>query len=153
MTGKEKIDADPRVVVLMPDGTKCCGISATTGTPLFVAPEDEPLTKSWQRAVDDAAALRGFHGHDGSQQKTEKALLLAIKNGTHDHGWRLPTAKELNENLFENRDKIGGFKEEWYRSSTETRFLALFAWDQRFDHGYRDWFRKSLEGSQRLVRS
>jgi hypothetical protein len=46
-------------------------------------------------------------------------------------GWRLPTKDELNF-LFENKDEIGGFTENYYWSSTETKGVYS-AWIQLFD--------------------
>ena len=47
-------------------------------------------------------------------------------------GWRLPTKDELNI-LYENKDKIGGFANGYYRSSTEVD--NDFAWTQDFNDG------------------
>ena len=47
-------------------------------------------------------------------------------------GWRLPTKKEL-EVLFENKNKIGGFTNASYWSSSESG--TVFAWIQDFNNG------------------
>jgi len=46
-------------------------------------------------------------------------------------GWRLPTKDELNF-LFENKAEIGGFTENYYWSSTETKGVYS-SWIQLFD--------------------
>ena len=47
-------------------------------------------------------------------------------------GWRLPTIEEL-EKIYEYRDKIGGFEDNSYWSSTETDYGG--AWFQNFGSG------------------
>src|SRR5262249_13943526 len=59
---------------VMEDGTKYAGISPDTSKPMFVTPDDAPLTMKWKEAKDYAANL----------------------------GMRLPTKGELNV-LFNNR--------------------------------------------------
>ena len=48
-------------------------------------------------------------------------------------GWRLPSKDELNL-LYENKEKIGGFVNRYYWSSTE--YGADKAWRQTFNSGY-----------------
>ena len=48
-------------------------------------------------------------------------------------GWRLPTKDELNT-LYQNKDKIGGFADYGYWSSTELD--NDYAWLQYFFNGY-----------------
>ena len=48
-------------------------------------------------------------------------------------GWRLPTKDELNI-LYENKDKIGGFTDDYYWSSAE--YDNFDAWRQDFYNGY-----------------
>ena len=48
-------------------------------------------------------------------------------------GWRLPTQDELNI-LYENKDKIGGFADNFYWSSTEND--SDFAWAAYFSFKY-----------------
>ena len=52
-------------------------------------------------------------------------------------GWRLPTKDELNT-LYINKDKIGGFANYAYWSSTETN--AIYAWLQGFYDGNQNNF-------------
>lgn len=147
----------PQIGESVERGWKYGGVSVVTHSPLFVAPKDEPVTKTWGRAVNDAAALRNFLGYDGSQQKTQGLLLEALGKGTHDHGVRLPTENELDENLYKNCDAIGGFNRTgstpagWYWSSAQ--IVNLIARDQSFSDGLRDWSLKIHHSSVRLVRS
>lgn len=128
--------AEPQVGDAMPDGTVYAGISPDSGRPMYAAAADAPLTMKWKEAMEYAAALDA-QGHKD---------------------WRVPTGGELDA-LFNNRAAIGGFNETgshpagWYWSSTEDRYDADSAWDQRFSDGNRDWHRKSHESSLRLVRS
>ena len=64
-------------------------------------------------------------------------------------GWRLPTKSELNY-LYENKDKIGGFKKEYYWSSTE--FDDDSSWDQGFYSGFQFHHLKSSISNVRAVR-
>ena len=66
-------------------------------------------------------------------------------------GWRLPTKDELNI-LYENMDKIGGFTDEEYWSSTEGDFYNR-ACAQIFYHGYQSSQEMHLYCSVRAVRS
>ena len=47
-------------------------------------------------------------------------------------GWRLPTKDELNV-MYKNKDRIGGFADNYYWSSTELE--VNFAWNQYFGSG------------------
>ncbi|OIN87735.1 MAG: hypothetical protein AUJ12_01125 [Alphaproteobacteria bacterium CG1_02_46_17] len=99
----------PQIGETVKNGWKYGGISKTTDSVLFVAPKDEPKPKTWQKAIADAASLKDFLGYNGSQQRTEDELLTAWKAGTQDHGVRLATMNELNDNLYPNLHAIGGF--------------------------------------------
>ena len=129
--------AAPTIGDIMPDGTVYAGPSSETGLPLYVLPEDPPLTMTWNQAVDYAACLNA-HGH---------------------RDWRLPTAAELHV-LFTRRAAIGGFDRSgidpqgWYwSSSTAHAFGADFAWGQEFAGGYRYPAHKDFVSAFRCVRT
>ena len=65
-------------------------------------------------------------------------------------GWRLPTKDELNM-LYENREEIGGFANNYYWSSTE--YDNDRAWGQYFNDGNQDYGYKYNLGIVRLVRA
>ena len=65
-------------------------------------------------------------------------------------GWRLPTKNELDV-LYENKDKIGGFANDYYWSSTEGDFNG--AWLQDFGVGFHGNFVKYLYNYVRAVRA
>ena len=65
--------------------------------------------------------------------------------------WRLPTKDELNI-LYENMDKIGGFADEEYWSSTEGDFYNR-ACTQIFNSGYQSSLDMNFLCSVRAVRS
>ena len=65
-------------------------------------------------------------------------------------GWRLPTKDELNV-LYENKDEIGGFANDYYWSSTETD--SGDAWIQSFSKGHQLSDYKELDFSVRSVRA
>ena len=64
-------------------------------------------------------------------------------------GWRLPTKDELNT-LYINKDKIGGFANDDYWSSTEY-YSNYNAWDQYFDSGLQDNYSKGSRSNVRAV--
>ena len=66
-------------------------------------------------------------------------------------GWRLPTKDELNI-LYENKDKIGGFADEDYWSSTAGDFYNT-ACTQRFPDGYQSSLDMNFHCFVRAVRS
>ena len=68
-------------------------------------------------------------------------------------GWRLPTIDELNV-LYENKDKIGGFFNVYYWSSTEDVSDRMWVQDLNNNNGVqiRSW-EKYLSGSVRAVRA
>ena len=65
-------------------------------------------------------------------------------------GWRLPTKDELNI-LYVNKDKIGGFANSLYWSSTENG--GNYAWFQHFVYGDQNDFYKSATSYVRAVRA
>ena len=65
-------------------------------------------------------------------------------------GWRLPTKDELNV-LYENKDEIGGFANNYYWSSTEGD--NLIAWVQNFSAGLQSNDSKNGAGYVRAVRA
>ena len=65
-------------------------------------------------------------------------------------GWRLISYNELNL-LYINKDKIGGFANSSYWSSTERN--GGFAWEQDFYSGHQDYSLKKNYGYVRAVRS
>ena len=66
-------------------------------------------------------------------------------------GWRLPTKDELNL-LYINKDKIGGFANDYYWSSAE--YSSYNAWYQYFNNGEQDYHDKKDHGcSVRAVRA
>ena len=69
-------------------------------------------------------------------------------------GWRLPTKGEL-EMLYENKDKIGGFVNDYYWSSTEFIGAESLVWKLQFDFGKTgSGVKKSYESNYvRAVRS
>ena len=64
-------------------------------------------------------------------------------------GWRLPTKDELNI-LFENKDTIGSFSDNYYWSSTETKGIYS-AWIQFFNDGVQ--FNSYVKGFKYHVRA
>jgi hypothetical protein len=72
-------------------------------------------------------------------------------------GWRIPTKDELNL-LYRSRQVLGGFRADFYWSSTEYRELGpgyedFFAWYQSFSSGFVDYYNKNSPFNVRLVRA
>ena len=66
-------------------------------------------------------------------------------------GWRLPTKDELNL-LYQNKDKIGGFKDSDYFSSTDVSEGSV--WKQYFgNYGMQGYYLKENSCRVRAVRS
>ena len=65
-------------------------------------------------------------------------------------GWRLPTKEELNI-LYQNKDKIGGFANKYYWSSTEDGSGNV--WWQDFGDGYQNVYYKGANDYVRAVRA
>ena len=79
----------------------------------------------------------------------EMTLYEANINCDKGYGWRLPTKDELNI-LYENEDKIGGFIDANYWSSTGYGYDN--AWAQQFDNGRQNFSYKFNSNSVRAVR-
>jgi hypothetical protein len=65
-------------------------------------------------------------------------------------GWRLPNKSELNC-LFKNKDKIGGFKRDWYWSSDQVG--EWNGWVQSFSNGKQFGYSQANSAKVRCVRT
>ena len=65
-------------------------------------------------------------------------------------GWRLPTKEELNE-MYKNKDAIGGFNRSTYWSSSE--YNDNRAWGECFGDGYQTNLSKDYTTYVRAVRA
>ncbi len=135
------LESATAIGALLPDGTVFGGISPTTRRFLYIAPKDHPEHMTWEQAASSIRALRNFHGHDGNKQVSEQDLKTAMKAGRYDHGWRLPSAKELQV-LYANKHAgalCGTFNEGWYLSSTlEKCGFIVSAEVKHFDTGVKN---------------
>jgi hypothetical protein len=145
---------------------------------VFAAKEDltdasgKKETFKYVDAVKRVATLKGFHGHDGKSYATDKELYKALKDGSYDGGWVIPTRELLigteaggptgirkgtviqPDNLYDHRTK-GALKDtfctkaasgsgcpQWYWSCTERRDDPDRAWGADFSDGNGDWGHK-----------
>jgi hypothetical protein len=65
-------------------------------------------------------------------------------------GWRMPTKKEL-DCLYKNKEKIGGFKRDWYWSSEKVGEWNV--WVQSFSNGKQFGYSGSNTAKLRYVRT
>ena len=65
-------------------------------------------------------------------------------------GWRLPTKNELNV-MYKNKDRIGGFADDYYWSSTE--YGSSHAWGQNVNAGYQLNYLKNVASYVRAIRA
>ncbi len=108
----------------------CIGCGAPVGKPpllkignLEIAPNDFPSDMNWQDAKNACEKL--------------------------GNGWRLPSKDELNI-LYKNKDKIGGFANTTYWSSTES--YGSNAWYQFFYNGKQFYSNKTNSTYVRAIR-
>ncbi len=94
---------------------------------------------------DNTNAIVAFYGKENSAASYCYDLVL---NGYDD--WYLPSKDELNQ-LYINKNTIGGFTKNAYWSSTESNDFA--AWDQSFTTGNQTRYDKSAVGFFCAVRS
>lgn len=159
----------------MPDGTIYLGQykpkdhdgnSLSKAFNVFAAPEDLPETMRYVGAVKHIARLKKWNGYDGTNYATDKELYAAIKSGSYNGGWVIPTRDILHgkdvdgkettpDNILAHKDKgslKGTFKMTasgdgsdfpvWYWSSTEDRDYPSGVWVVRFSDGYGVWLLK-----------
>ena len=108
---------------ILPDGGIVFYVDASGQHGLAAQPKDETKEATWNEAQRLASA--------------------------HRQGWHLPTQHELAL-LYEQKDVVGGFANNYYWSSTEND--SLFAWAQGFSYDSSDFF-KSLVLPVRAVRA
>lgn len=171
---EEEALKNPQPGQKMPDGTIYLGqytpkdrdgksLSKTFN--VFAAAEDLPETMKYVDAVKYIASKYKAHGYDGTNYATDKELYAAIKSGSYNGGWIIPTRDILHgkdidgkettpDNILAHKDK-GSFKDtfktaassgsdypDWYWSSTENRDNSSNVWNVRLSDGNDDWNHK-----------
>jgi hypothetical protein len=111
-----------------------CGSLESESTPSTVNVEVSVEIGNLQVMTEDFGAMR-WH------EAMEAHVIMG--------GWRLPTKGELNI-LYLNKDKIGGFANSFYWSSTEVD--NNYAWFQNFSNGDQGTNSKGHASSVRHVR-
>jgi len=139
---------------------------------VFAAPQDLGGTVKYADAVKNIAQLKNWHGFDGTDYATDTDLYKALKEGSYNGGWIIPTRDLLTGkdvdgrarqtgNLLAARD-IGALKDtfntsparsatyfDWYWSCTEIRntpnVIVL-----HLTNGYESWDGKN--GSRASLR-
>ncbi len=132
---------------------------------VFAAPQDLPETMKYVGAVKHIAKLKGWNGFDGTHYATDKEIYKALKDGSYDGGWIIPTRDILRGNDVDGKDTTpdnffahqnrGAFKGTfktatasvsrypgWYWSSTEDRDTSSCVRVVCFSGGYENWFTK-----------
>jgi hypothetical protein len=140
---------------------------------VFAAPQDltdasgKKETFKYVNAVKRIAELKNWNGFDGTHYATDKELYDALKNGSYNGGWIIPTrdllsGKDVNgnatqlDNLYAHKDKgalagtfcmaasSGSVFPVCYWSSTEHRDYSSVVHIVRFSDGGEFWFRKDI---------
>lgn len=132
---------------------------------VFAAPEDltdasgRTTLMTFKDTAKHMTALRKWHEHDGGDFANDTALYNALVDGSAVGKWFIPTRDLLTDNLYANKDKIGGFQTSgsglvvWYWSCTEHHDHTSLVWATRFSDGVSGWDNKdSNRGTCRPVR-
>jgi hypothetical protein len=71
---------------------------------VYAAPEDLPKTMEYVATVKHIAKLKKWNGYDGTIYATDEELYAAIKNGSYNGGWIIPTVDILCGKDFDHKD-------------------------------------------------
>ena len=139
---------------------------------VLAAPQDLPDMMTYIETVKYVAELKNWYGFDGANYTTDKDIYAALKDGSYNGGWIVPSRVLLAgtehdgksgickgkviqlDNLLDHHNK-GAFKgtfktaatrasgyPDWYWSSTEYRGYSSFVHIVRFSDGYESWSHK-----------
>jgi len=145
---------------------------------VYAAPEDlndsngKKVLLTFKKAAEEVGKLKGWHGHNGANYGNDTAVYKALKNGSYQGEWFIPTREILhgkdlngnkvqNDNLYDHKDTgdfAGTFTTRasssdyayWYWSSTEDRDTADYVYAVRFTDGHGGWH--STDNSRLSVR-
>jgi hypothetical protein len=121
---------------------------------VFATPQDltdssgKKILMQFKEAVERMTALSNWHDHDGVNFANDTAVYTALKNGSYNGEWFIPTRDLLSDNLYSNKDQgdlKGSFATNgsglavWYWSCTEPRDHPSIAWNVRFSDGDGVW--------------
>jgi hypothetical protein len=125
---------------------------------VFAAPEDltdesgKKALLTFKDTAERMMALGNWHGHDGGDFANDTAVYTALKNGSYNGEWFIPTRDLLSDNLYSNKDQgdlkgsfatSGSGLDVWYWSCTERRDLQLGVWHVRFSDGNDGWLNRA----------
>jgi len=147
---------------------------------VFAAPEDltdssgKKVLLKFKDAAREVANLKNWHGHNGAGVANDTALYEALRDGSYNGGWFIPTrdllgskdgGKDVDDNVvhdetlykhrntgafantFQMVDKSSSDIGEYYWSCSEHRDDSVYVWYARFTDGGGGWLHK---GSHRL---
>jgi len=115
-----------------------------------IAPKEEIKKSIKGSVIGKPIRLQNFEvaQYDFEEEMTwEKAKAECYRLGK---GWRLPTKNELNV-MYKNKDRIGGFADDYYWSSTE--YGSSHAWGQNVNAGYQLNYLKNVASYVRAIRA
>ena len=137
------------------------GISLGKIFNVFAAPQDLGGRETYVDTVKHISQLKNWNGFDGTNYATDKELYKAIKDGSYNGGWIIPTrdvltGKDVDGNNTQSGNLLDAFKKgalkdvktssgsgsycpDWYWSSTEGRDCPSFVHDVRLSDGYESW--------------
>lgn len=111
---------------------------------VFAAPEDLPEPMKYAETVEYIAEMKNWHGHDGANYASDKEIFSALKDGSYNGGWIIPTYELLagtdpkllkythSSNLFDHRN-TGSFKGTFTMVASSRPYLPEQYWSSAED--------------------
>lgn len=102
---------------------------------VFVAPEDLPEPVQYKVAVEQVAALKNWHGHNGEKFTNAQDIQRALRSGTYKGGWIIPP-----------REILSGDRDDAWKVRRDKIINPDNMLDHQNDGALRDTFKKNARG-------